>query len=348
MEARYQVFVSSTYEDLKEERKEAVQAILEMDCFPAGMELFPASDKKQWDIIKKVIDDSDFYLLVLGGRYGSLGKDDRGMPVGYTEMEFDYAIRENKPVFAFIHEKPDTLPAARVERTEDGIARLNQFREKVKSNGTVMFWSNKDDLKASILKTLNDKRKEIRDEEGKTEGWIRYEQRFGWIRERKPVKEFIEKAEKSIFITGNSLNSLYDSPTLLHELLSRGLEVKLILLSNEGLKKNCIQLGAGYDKMKSMIRITLRRLKTYQEEFLNKNLIVKEVKEPLWTNIIARDVDRDNGVIGANHLLFDVPPSDCLYVEFRKGEQFYDIYKRHMEHLWEIGREVDFGKVPKE
>ena len=104
-----------------------------------------------------------------------------------------------------------------------------------------MFWSNKDDLKASILKTLNDKRKEIRDEEGKTEGWIRYEQRFGWIRERKPVKEFIEKAEKSIFITGNSLNSLYDSPTLLHELLSRGLEVKLILLSNEGLKKNCIQ-----------------------------------------------------------------------------------------------------------
>ncbi|CBK78513.1 hypothetical protein CLS_33040 [[Clostridium] cf. saccharolyticum K10] len=259
MEARYQVFVSSTYEDLKEERKEAVQAILEMDCFPAGMELFPASDKKQWDIIKKVIDDSDFYLLVLGGRYGSLGKDDRGMPVGYTEMEFDYAIRENKPVFAFIHEKPDTLPAARVERTEDGIARLNQFREKIKSNGTVMFWSNKDDLKASILKTLNDKRKEIRDEEGKTEGWIRYEQRFGWIRERKPVKEFIEKAEKSIFITGNSLNSLYDSPTLLHELLSRGLEVKLILLSNEGLKKNCIQLGAGYDKMKSMIRITQRR-----------------------------------------------------------------------------------------
>ena len=100
--------------------------------------------------------------------------------------------------------------------------------------------------------------------------------------------------------------------------------------------------------MKSMTRITLMRLKTYQEEFLNKNLIVKEVKEPLWTNIIARDVDRDNGVIGANHLLFDVPPSDCLYVEFRKGEQFYDIYKRHMEHLWEIGREVDFGKVPKE
>lgn len=100
--------------------------------------------------------------------------------------------------------------------------------------------------------------------------------------------------------------------------------------------------------MERLIGITLMRLKTYQEEFLNKNLLVREVETPLWTNIIARDADRDNGVIGANHLLFDVPPSDCLYVEFRKGEQFYDVYRRHMEHLWEIGKDVDFEKVPKE
>lgn len=53
MEKRYQVFVSSTYSDLIEERKEVTQAILECDCFPAGMELFPASNRKQWDVIKK-------------------------------------------------------------------------------------------------------------------------------------------------------------------------------------------------------------------------------------------------------------------------------------------------------
>lgn len=42
---KYQVFVSSTYVDLIEERKEITQAILEANCIPAGMELFPASNK---------------------------------------------------------------------------------------------------------------------------------------------------------------------------------------------------------------------------------------------------------------------------------------------------------------
>lgn len=96
MDKRYQVFVSSTYNDLIDERKEATQAILKCNCFPAGMELFPASNKKQWSVIKQVIDDSDFYLLILAGRYGSLGVDDFGTKVGYTEMEFDYALSKGK------------------------------------------------------------------------------------------------------------------------------------------------------------------------------------------------------------------------------------------------------------
>jgi hypothetical protein len=49
---RYQVFVSSTYEDLKEERNEVLQALLELDCIPCGMEYFPATDDTQWNYIK--------------------------------------------------------------------------------------------------------------------------------------------------------------------------------------------------------------------------------------------------------------------------------------------------------
>lgn len=53
MEKRYQVFVSSTYADLKDERQHVLQALMEMDCIPAGMELFPATDEEQWEFIKK-------------------------------------------------------------------------------------------------------------------------------------------------------------------------------------------------------------------------------------------------------------------------------------------------------
>jgi hypothetical protein len=43
MSKRYQVFVSSTFIDLQEERRQAIQTVMELDCFPAGMELFPAA-----------------------------------------------------------------------------------------------------------------------------------------------------------------------------------------------------------------------------------------------------------------------------------------------------------------
>lgn len=60
MEKRYQVFVSSTYENLLEPRQEVMQALLELDCIPAGMELFPAADDDQWTLIKRVIEDCDY------------------------------------------------------------------------------------------------------------------------------------------------------------------------------------------------------------------------------------------------------------------------------------------------
>ena len=86
MDKRYQVFVSSTYVDLQEERQSVLQTLMEMDCIPAGMELFPAADEEQWEFIKRIIDDCDYYLLIIGGRYGSVEYDG----ICYTVKEFDY------------------------------------------------------------------------------------------------------------------------------------------------------------------------------------------------------------------------------------------------------------------
>jgi len=49
---KYQVFVSSTFADLKEERAKVIQTLMELDCIPAGMELFPAIDEEQFNFIK--------------------------------------------------------------------------------------------------------------------------------------------------------------------------------------------------------------------------------------------------------------------------------------------------------
>src|SRR5256885_14586492 len=106
MEKRYQIFISSTFRDLITERQSVLRAVLELDQMPAGMELFPAADASAWQLIKDVIDSSDYYILVIGGRYGSL--DETGL--GYTEREYDYAVNQKKPVIALLHENPDNLP----------------------------------------------------------------------------------------------------------------------------------------------------------------------------------------------------------------------------------------------
>ena len=99
MRKRYQVFVSSTFEDMKEERQAAVAAILRAGHIPAGMELFTSGSGVQAAVIKQWIAESDFFLLLLGGRYGSL------TPAGdksYIEIEFDHAKAIGKPVFSLV------------------------------------------------------------------------------------------------------------------------------------------------------------------------------------------------------------------------------------------------------
>lgn len=96
---KLQVFVSSTYTDLKEERQAAVEAILDAGHIPAGMELFKAGNESQLKTIYKWIDESDVYMLILGGRYGSI---ESNSGKSYTQLEYEYALSKNIPVFAVV------------------------------------------------------------------------------------------------------------------------------------------------------------------------------------------------------------------------------------------------------
>ena len=92
MKKRFQVFISSTFKDLEKEREVIANTLLEKDCIPVGMEWFSAMDEEKFEYIKKVIDDSDYCVLLLGGLYGSIATDGKS----YTEKEFDYAVEQGK------------------------------------------------------------------------------------------------------------------------------------------------------------------------------------------------------------------------------------------------------------
>lgn len=151
MDKRYQVFVSSTYADLQEERQKVIQTLMEMDCIPAGMELFPAADEEQWEFIKRIIDDCDYYILIIGGRYGSLTAEG----ISYTEQEYDYAMSVGLRVLAFVHDVPDEIPVGKSDIVPELRAKLEAFRERVSKSRIVKFWTNATELPGLVALSLS-------------------------------------------------------------------------------------------------------------------------------------------------------------------------------------------------
>ena len=143
------MFVSSTYQDLQEERQEVMHALLELDCIPSGMELFPAANESQWSLIKKVIEDCDYYILILAGRYGTCGADG----ISYTEMEYRYALSFGKPTIAFLHKDPGTIQANRCEETKEGKEKLSTFRSFVEQK-LCKHWLTPSELGSVVSRSL--------------------------------------------------------------------------------------------------------------------------------------------------------------------------------------------------
>jgi len=150
LEKRYQVFVSSTYADLKDERHKVIQTLMELDCIPAGMELFPATDEDQFEFIKRIIDDCDYYLLIIGGRYGSI----TAQGISYTEQEYEYALERNLKVIALLHENPNQITLDKSEQDPELRTHLQTFRDKVATGRVVKFWKNTEELPGIVALSL--------------------------------------------------------------------------------------------------------------------------------------------------------------------------------------------------
>jgi hypothetical protein len=149
MDKKYQVFVSSTYRDLIEERQEVMQALLELDCIPVGMELFQAADDDQWTLIKRLIDDCDYYILIVEGRYGSISNSG----ISYTQMEYEYAVDREIPIISFLHKNPGQISADKTESTPELLANLKQFRQLAERK-MCRYWENSSELGSQVSRSL--------------------------------------------------------------------------------------------------------------------------------------------------------------------------------------------------
>ena len=181
---KYTVFISSTYEDLKQERASVIETILQLSQIPIGMENFTASSTDKWELIKKVIDDSDYMVVILGMKYGS-PSDDR--KTSWTEREYDYATGQDIPVLVFVIR--DDVPLTNEKREKDGSSAaksLKAFKEKTGSKNTP-HWRNKDELARQVSTSLSN--------------IMRDTPRSGWVR------------ANSFQVSGKIMKGIYPAPS---------------------------------------------------------------------------------------------------------------------------------------
>ena len=137
-----------------------------MNHFPVGMEMFSAADEEQWQIISETIDVSDYYVLIVGNRYGSIIQDGEDAGISYTEKEFRYALKQGIPVLAFVI--ADNTTNHTTEAEPEKLYKLSLFKNAVKTDRVVKFWHNADELASQLTASLY---KAI--SRNKRPGWIR-------------------------------------------------------------------------------------------------------------------------------------------------------------------------------
>jgi hypothetical protein len=163
-EKRFQVFVSSTYEDLKSERERVLRTLAESNYIAAGMEFFPAIDEEQFNFIKTVIDDSDYYVAIIAGKYGTVALDG----LSYSEKEYTYAVQNSIPVIALIRENITSLDASKRENEAEKSKKLELFRERVSTGRLVSYWKDETELCYRLINSLATTIKKY-----PGDGWIR-------------------------------------------------------------------------------------------------------------------------------------------------------------------------------
>ncbi len=265
MDKKYQVFVSSTYEDLQEERKAVMEALLQMNCFPVGMEYFNAADDSQWDVITSLIDECDYYVLIVAGRYGSI---EESSGKSYTQKEYEYAVKKGVPVISFVHSDVKLLPSGKVDSDASVVQKLDDFKKEI-SKKLWQKWDNKDSLASAVVLSLTK--------------LIKSKPRTGWVRyaslSAEANKQILALKEENEALKVK-LKQVEDEDPKGIEIFQQGDDEVLISVSYHYIERNYLKVRLSWNRIVSILSPVL--VDEASEEKM-KGVFIDSIREDILT-----------------------------------------------------------------
>ena len=123
-DTRYQVFISTSGNEMQPERAVLTQTLVGMGFFSWGLEQrTPLSTS----IARRQIDDCDYVVILLGSQYGEQSVSG----VGYMHLEYIYAMTKQKPVIVFMHEDPESRDAVLHDHKLELREKFKEFRKQL-------------------------------------------------------------------------------------------------------------------------------------------------------------------------------------------------------------------------
>lgn len=142
------IYISSTFEDLKEYRKAVYDTLRQWRHDAIAMEDYVATDERPLDTCLKDVSESDIYIGIFAWRYGFIPS---GEKKSITELEYDRARKKKKPCFIFILDEDALwLP----KRMDKDLSKIENLRQKLQNEQTVSFFNSVDDLRAKLPASL--------------------------------------------------------------------------------------------------------------------------------------------------------------------------------------------------
>lgn len=149
---RKTVFISSTFVDLKEERKKVWDCLEKFDVTVKGMEQFGARKSNPLATCISEVEQSDIYVGIIGMRYGS---EEPNSGKSYSQLEYEKAIEQNKEILIYLIDEESSAVTPNLIQFEK-IQKLNNFKAILKDKHTIDTFSNSQDLVSKLQRKFKE------------------------------------------------------------------------------------------------------------------------------------------------------------------------------------------------
>lgn len=137
------VFISSTFEDLKEHRKKVWDTLTKYEVNVRGMERFGARKEAPLQTCLAEVEQSDIFIGIISYRLGTI---DTSSSKSFTQLEYEKALELKRDIFIYLIDDKNGKVAPTFVDFGENHEKLESFKSILKERHTIDTFTDEDNL----------------------------------------------------------------------------------------------------------------------------------------------------------------------------------------------------------